>query len=334
MATWVKDSPLGTWMIKDSRPYIVDNWYIIEDAFGRDHLFPGSTASAAFEDYLGTHIYTTFATSGGSAYARLYADSNYLYIQTKPGASGDWNTIAKLAVGSGFSLEIFDAARTAPSGCFRILNDDNKISFQAPGTGGWVTSFSVYGSGHSGGMKNIDVGSGVLWDGVNPASHTHGSSGGGQIGSGVIEDNAIGNDQIIEDAITTGKIADDNVYLTHFGSGGPVVFALPTKATTGNRFTTTSTSFTNKLTCRVYVPTNATILRMYASVKTSGSTAWFRPYIDASYNASGSTTSTSYEWQTADMDVSAISGWKNINIHIKASAGKTAYLNGFTLQWI
>ena len=92
-------------------------------------------------------------------------------------------------------------------------------------------------------------------------------------------------------------------------------------------------------TFRVYIPTDATTIKMVARMKTSnaGVGAWIRFDIGGNIATARYTSSTTYTWTlsgTVTLDVSALSGWQDLKVQIyPGTTGHTCYLQGYSFIW-
>jgi hypothetical protein len=91
---------------------------------------------------------------------------------------------------------------------------------------------------------------------------------------------------------------------------------------------------------RVWIPTDATLIRMGARQKTTsgdGAYGHVRFVVASSFSEQSVTalSSETYTWgQEATLDVSAIAGWQNMKIQMKKSgAGAHSFLQGFSFIW-
>lgn len=88
---------------------------------------------------------------------------------------------------------------------------------------------------------------------------------------------------------------------------------------------------------KIYIPADATTIRMASRQKKLGATAsgYARFGVGGNYSNDSVTTSDSYEWLTgAVLDVSALSGWHDMEIQLKKSgADAHSYLQGFSFIW-
>jgi len=86
---------------------------------------------------------------------------------------------------------------------------------------------------------------------------------------------------------------------------------------------------------RVYIPTDATTIRMAIRQKSSVSTAYAKFGVGGNYSSESTLNSGTYTWvTTSTLDVSSLDGWYDMIIqHHKSGTDGRSYVKGFSFIW-
>ena len=108
-------------------------------------------------------------------------------------------------------------------------------------------------------------------------------------------------------------------------------------ADSGTEYDDAHDTWTTMITFRIYIPTNATTIRMASRQKGSSTGGWsgyLRFKIGSSNSGESICNSDSYEWRTdATLDVSALGGWYDLSIQLHKSGSAHSYLQGYSFVW-
>ena len=187
-------------------------------------------------------------------------------------------------------------------------------------------------------MKNSSVGTSELVaqavtraklhdDIVDPATDIAGAR---TIGTGAVQSCA-GNDSRLNDQRTP---SDHSVHFGKIQHGSITMLAFGDDTT---EVSTTFDTWQTKITHRIYIPVDATTLRLSTRIHDStagGGSARARISLGGlSSTENLSTESGAYHYiETATLDVSSLSGWQTMLLQIRTTAG-TVKVQGYTIIW-